>query len=61
MPRARKEVSEAQRNKIRDSYEQGIGMLRIGTNLGHNVGVIRRVLVELGFEIRPVGRPTKKK
>lgn len=59
MARKRKEVSEAQRRMIRQRYEDGDGMLQIGNDLMHNVGVIRRVLTEQGVEIRPVGRPYK--
>lgn len=59
MARRRKDVSEAQRNSIKSWYEQGQGLKPISDKFGHNMEVIRRVLVEAGVTIRPVGRPLK--
>jgi hypothetical protein len=59
MPRPTKEVSLAQRSKIVARYSEGWGLLTISKDIGHNVGVIRRVLVEEGLTIRHVGRPAK--
>ena len=61
MARKKKDVSEAQVRIIREMYDDSIGMLRISKKVGHNVGVIRRVLTEAGYEIRPVGRPIENK
>jgi hypothetical protein len=61
MARKRKEVSAAQVRIIREHYDLGEGMLRISKLVGHNVGVVRRVLTEAGYEIRPVGRPIENK
>jgi hypothetical protein len=63
MPRKKKEVSQAQVRIIREAYETvpPTGMLKISKLVGHNVGVIRRVLIEAGYEIRPVGRPIENK
>ena len=61
MARKKKDVSEAQVRIIREMYDDGTGMLRISKKVGHNVGVIRRVLTEAGYEIRPVGRPIENK
>jgi hypothetical protein len=59
MPRRRKDVSEAQRNSIKSWYEQGQGLKAISLKFGHNMEVIRRVLVEMNVTIRPVGHPRK--
>lgn len=59
MPRSRKTISEAQKRIILERYNTGDGMLRIGMDMNHNVGVIRRVLVDAGKKIRHVGRPVK--
>ena len=59
MPRHRKEISAAQVRRILEAYDQGQGFEKIGTDLGHCVSVIRRVLVENGRTIRRVGRPAK--
>jgi hypothetical protein len=59
MPRRKKDVSEAQRNSIKSLYEQGQGLKALSLKFGHNMEVIRRVLVEAGVTIRPVGRPHK--
>jgi hypothetical protein len=59
MARKRKEISEAQRRRIIAAYKEGLGMLKIGNSLGHNVVVIRRVLIENNLVVRGRGRPRK--
>jgi hypothetical protein len=64
MPKPRKQVSAAQTAKIVDWYTNGYkgrqyGINDIGDALGHAGTVIKRVLVEQGVTIRPVGRPRK--
>lgn len=59
MGRKRKEVSAAQQKKIEKLYAEGWGLLTISKTLGHNVGVIRRVVVAIGLKIRGRGRPRK--
>lgn len=59
MAKPQKQVSAAQQKKIVDLYNQGYGLVAISKNLGHCGAVVRRVLVENGVEIRPVGRPCK--
>lgn len=59
MPKPRKDVSAAQRRGIVSRYQDGDGMKQIGDDLSHNVGVIRRILIEEGQTIRLRGRPHK--
>jgi hypothetical protein len=57
MARAKKVVTENQRRSIVSQYAKDIGLKEISNNVGHSVGVIRRVLVENGATIRLRGRP----
>ena len=59
MSRQRREVSPGQVRQILERYDAGAGMKVIGDVHGFNVVVIRRVLIENGRVIRPVGRPFK--
>jgi hypothetical protein len=60
MGKPRKEISEAQRRRIVEDYREGYGFHHLAALYGHCDEVIRRVLVEAGVTLRPVGRPAKK-
>jgi len=59
MPRARINLNSAQRRIIIQMYEKGVGFRRIADSIRVSPGVVRRALVEFGYDIRPVGRPPK--
>lgn len=59
MARQRKQISEAQRRIILERYDAGEGMTIIGATWGHCTSTIRRLLIENGRTVRPVGHPKK--